>query len=37
VERQALGSIARETLAFGVDNRVQLESERRGAEGKSSS
>jgi osmotically-inducible protein OsmY len=28
VERQLLGHIARETLAFGVDNQVRLESER---------
>ena len=29
VERQMLGHIARGTLAFGVDNQLKLESERR--------
>lgn len=29
VERAVLGSIARSTLSFGVDNRVQIESETR--------
>jgi osmotically-inducible protein OsmY len=34
VERQVVGSIARETLAFGVDNQVQLESERDAGQAK---